>query len=371
MTRATHRAIKLLSRKETFGVRVSEEEKKQIILDYTENGICITKLAKKYHHNSRLITAILNEYNVPHHRGKLRTGKSNTACKRVFTKEEKEIIKEIYSKDGSNIKQCIDVLHCGQDSLREALKELGLYRSKSEAVKQLPQNQVKYPVKEDFFFEQSHDLAYLLGFLASDGYVLKKHNEIGLGLQITDKEILEKFYNALGGKPLKDFVSNKGSHMSKWEFTSQKVKQELANYGIVNNKTFCLVPPYKLERKYWIDYIRGYFDGDGSVNWLSQNALRWQICSATKEILQWVIDFLYEEYKIPKVNILEQKPNSYRRNTLYYFQYSTNATKAIYDILYTKNSWFLSRKKQKFEEILRRHKAPRDYTSSAEDEKIC
>lgn len=55
-----------------FGVNIiTEEEKLNIVKDYTENKICITKLSKKYHHNQRTIVSILDEYNIDHSRGTL------------------------------------------------------------------------------------------------------------------------------------------------------------------------------------------------------------------------------------------------------------------------------------------------------------
>lgn len=327
------------------------EEELKIVEDYTINKMCITKLAKKYHHNSRLITEILDKHNISHKRGELRANQSNEKCKRIFSQEEKDLIYNIYT-NGGTIKDCMAAIHCSQNPLRELLKEMGIYKTQKDTVRALPQNQRKYNVNESFFFIQSSNLAYLLGFLASDGTVSKDRNEIALGLSAVDREILEKFYNTIGGRPIDDYITADGFNISRWVFTSQKVKQELSKYSIVPNKTFVLQPPYKLNKKYWIDFIRGYFDGDGSVNFLVSNkALRWQICSATKEILEWIVNFLYEEYNIPKVSILRQS----RKNApLYYFQYSTNATKQIYKILYTENSWFLQRKKHKFEEILKK-----------------
>ena len=111
-----------------------------------------------------------------------------------------------------------------------------------------------------------------------------------------------------------------------------------------------------LERKYWIDYIRGYFDGDGSVNLISNSNgrgngnLRWQICSATKEILEWIINYFYEDFQIPKVTILVDQKN--RQHPIYYFQYSSQSTRKIYNILYTDSDMFLKRKKEHFEHIL-------------------
>lgn len=341
-------------------MKISEEEKQLIIKDYTKNKICITKLANKYHHNSRLITRILDEAGIDHQRGALRKNVSNRSAMRTFTDFEKEKIKNII-QNGGTIKDCMVAVHCGQDSLRRVLQELGLYITHAEAVKKLAQNQRKYPVKDDYFSSPSSNMAYILGFLAADGTVRKDKNEIKLSLSSIDREVLEKMRMEVGGRPIQEYITQKGFSVCSWTFTSQKIKNDLQNYSVIPNKTFYLKPPLKLPKIYWIDYIRGYFDGDGSVNSLQNGkALRWQICSATKEILKWIIDFFYEEYNIPKVSILLQKRE--QKANLYYFQYSTVATQKIYNILYSSNGLYLKRKKDHFQQIIR-DKTPRDYAS--------
>ena len=83
--------------------------------------------------------------------------------------------------------------------------------------------------------------------------------------------------------------------------------------------------------------------------------MRWQICSATSKLLEWIVNFFYEEYDIPKVNIqVQNRPGS--QHTLYTIQYSSRATRQIYNVLYTPNSLYLRRKKEHFEEILEKVK---------------
>lgn len=203
-------------------------------------------------------------------------------------------------------------------------------------------------------------MAWLLGFLAADGSIRKNSNEIRIGLSSIDKEILEKIRDELKlATEVKEYINSQGYSCAKLQWTCEQHKKDLALYGIVPAKTFCLVPPWQLEQKYWIDYIRGYFDGDGSVN-LIQNSnhrgegnLRWQVCSATKDILEFILDYFEKVYNIPKVQIYESNRS---KNPLYYIQYSSIATRKIYTILYTENSLFLKRKKEHFDEIVQKVK---------------
>lgn len=239
----------------------------------------------------------------------------------------------------------------GERIVRRVLLENKIYiRSRSEAAIVSNIQRRQFNVDDNYFSTENSNMAYLLGFLASDGTVDKKNNRIKIGLSSIDKEFLVKIKEELKYEgDILNYITVNGFSVSELTFTSQQIKKDLARYNIVPNKTFTFKFPKNLNKKYWIDFIRGYFDGDGSVSTAGNNAIRWQICSATKNVLETIVDFFYEEYHIKKVSILEQPR---KNNTLYYFQYSTNATKEIFSILYKKNSLKLPRKYLKFKELI-------------------
>jgi hypothetical protein len=280
-----------------------------------------------------------------------------------ITEEQKQEIIKLYTQEHRGqlyiSKKVLGVNNPGK--IKKVLKESNIpIRNFSEAATLSNKNREKHKNKK--FFSKSNenpDMAWLMGFIAADGTIRKDSNEIKIGLARKDKEILEKIKITLELETtVKDYISTNGYDCSCLQWTCEKHKKDLARYSIVPAKTFILKPPYQLDKKYWIDYIRGYFDGDGSIN-LIQNSngrgngnLRWQVCSATKEIIEWIVDFLYDEYEIPKVKIQIWQ----REHPLYGCQYSSSATRKIYNILYTPNSLFLKRKKDHFEEILRQVK---------------
>lgn len=210
-----------------------------------------------------------------------------------------------------------------------------------------PQNKRKYKVNDFFFDKEGPEMAYILGLLASDGTIRKNSNEVKLTLCAEDYNFLCDLQKLVGGRPIKIYEDNKGYKNATWEFTSQHIKEKLAEYNIIPEKTFKLVFPKKLNKKYWIDFIRGYFDGDGSISTAGPHAIRWQLCSATKSILETIVNFLEEEYNIPKTSILTRQQNK----PLYYCQYSSIPTRKIYHVLYSENCLYLPRKRKKFEEI--------------------
>lgn len=284
--------------------------------------------------------------------------------------EEQEIINKViynYTVLKYGIIKSGKEFNLTSNKVKKILKDNNIYIRNHQEAMALNNKQRGYKKNEDFFSIESHDMAWILGFIASDGTIRKDGNGIKLTLSAKDREILEKIRKKIEiENPIKDYCTNNGFDICEFVWFCEKHKQDLAKYSIIPNKTFKLQPPWLLDRKYWIDYIRGYFDGDGSINLIKDTKrpncynLRWQICGAQKEFLQWIIDFLYEEYDIPKVNIYTQK----RKANLYYFQYSTNATKKIYTILYNESDMYLKRKKDLFDEIMSimapLNKIPRD-----------
>lgn len=199
----------------------------------------------------------------------------------------------------------------------------------------------KYQLNDNYFDSQNHNMAYLLGLIASDGNVSKRDNEINIVASIIDFDFLDSIRKEIQStRPIKKYTDNNGNESCRLTFSSAHIKKVLAEYNIIPAKTKVYSFSYKLNREFWIDFIRGYFDGDGSVSTSGKDSIKWQIGAYNKDILDFVIDFFYEEYSIPKINI-------YKYNDKHFYQltYSTNATKRIWDILYTENSLYLPRKK--------------------------
>lgn len=270
---------------------------------------------------------------------------------KVLTREEELEIIRLYTEENRGQLYCAKkaVGLANVNYTKNVLKKYGIpIRNQSQAAILSNKNREKKKNK-DYFKVQSPNMAWLMGFIAADGTIRKNSNEIKIGLNIKDKEILEKIRQELELETtVKEYTTNQGYECCTLAWTCEQHKIDLAEYNIIPQKTFKLQPPSNLNKEYHIDYVRGYFDGDGSVNLLQGGkALRWQVCSATKEIIQFVIDTL-EDKGVAPINILEQK----KKHILYYCQYSTLATKQIYGILYTPNSLFLKRKKDHFKEIL-------------------
>lgn len=201
----------------------------------------------------------------------------------------------------------------------------------------------KYNANDSFFSTENADMAYILGFIAADGSISKNDNRIKIGLSTRDKNQLELIKSLMNiNYPIKDYINSKNYEVSELIWTCQQHKNDLAKYGIVPNKTYSLIFPKQLNKQYWRDFIRGYFDGDGCI---TGQKPEWKICAYRKEILETINDFFFEN-GIKKVEISKRK-----NENLYDIRYaSLISLHKIYDLLYYSDDIpYLKRKKEKFD----------------------
>lgn len=116
--------------------------------------------------------------------------------------------------------------------------------------------------------------AYWLGFISADGCVYRKYpgsgaarNLLRIRLKSNDKPHLENFRAGLKtNSPVKETVGKDGSPYAQIEVNSEQLINVLAVWGIVQNKSLTLPFP-NMSAKYLPGFIRGYFDGDGTIYW--------------------------------------------------------------------------------------------------------
>ena len=275
-----------------------------------------------------------------------------------LTQEQKDIIHEVYVVQKRGQDYTAKAAGTTPYLLKKYLQKTGIHiRNKHEAI--VSENHRRaYNIDEHYFSSQNSNMAWLLGFLASDGCVSSERNEIIIHLAKADLEILERIKTEIKSeRPITTGISGRGYEFCRLAWTCSEHVKDLAKYNIIPQKTYKLMPPFELDKRYWIDYIRGYFDGDGSINLIKNSnergkgSLRWQVASATECILDFILTFFEKEYSIPKVCIQERETNG---KILYTIQYSSVATRTIYHILYnTDSTLWLKRKKEHFEEIIK------------------
>lgn len=242
------------------------------------------------------------------------------------------------------------------DKVRSLLQENNVHIrtvKESAQVKIMPDLR-KFPVNDNYPLDSSHNGAWLMGFIAADGYLPKTKgakNRIVISLQEKDEEVLQAIAKEIGFEgPIHHYLSVEGFPFVSLAFSSNKLRQTLEKHGIVNAKTYKLNSLPKIEEKYLLDFIRGFFDGDGSV-FGDKTGLRIKsnFTSASKNILEEISQFLHEKYNLTKRNL-----NVYKRdNIIYELSYGTHDTIKLCELFYDNlDNLSLLRKKAKFYELL-------------------
>ncbi len=142
-------------------------------------------------------------------------------------------------------------------------------------------------------YEWSNDLAYLTGLVASDGCL---YND-GRHINITSKdiEIISTFIYILGLNV--KIGTKRGSYNNTWAYSLQfgdvALYDFFLNCGITPAKSLTM-QALSIPRQYHADFLRGYFDGDGSISsfWDTRwkNSLMYYptFTSASHTFLDWL-----------------------------------------------------------------------------------
>jgi len=211
----------------------------------------------------------------------------------------------------------------------------------------------KYNLNENFFDVLNEKSTYWLGFLYADGYVRMKDGKSGqikLKLKDTDISHIEKFLKDLEcEKPIKCGIEGKSKFCQVSVYSNIMVKK-LLELGCVQNKTQKIRLP-NISSDLMNHFIRGYFDGDGSISKVKNrpNSFQISICS--------------------NKNFINDIQNFFSKGLIYnYKNYSIWKTSKIEDIksfkeyIYNNSETFLKRKLDIFNKISYSYK--RDYSQT-------
>lgn len=262
-----------------------------------------------------------------------------------------EDVKEFYLKTNSTVITA-KFFNCSVSSIHFILKKFNIKTpKKGEAFK-------IYSHTENFFETiDCEEKAYWLGFLMADGYVSKNKNDITLALGIKDKSHLLKYKNSINStSPVKDCVISKGpfkgKEFSRINITSNKTKSDLESLGCVNAKSLILQFP-NIDKSLHNHFIRGYFDGDGSVFLSNDKHHRsGKISSIIYVSIVGTLEFLNSMFSIINIGTKECIKRNHKlvlNNTFQYRVKRHERCKQFYEYLYKDATLYLERKKQIFD----------------------
>ena len=201
--------------------------------------------------------------------------------------------------------------------------------------------------------------AYFLGFMFADGCISLKKRKNTLGyisqISLTDEQIIMEFKEHFPFFNLQVF--DYGKYKKTWskQFALRKVNKQLffdlQSHGMLERKSgknsqFLKIP--LLSEELIPHFIRGMFDGDGSINIAAKrpNLRRIEICSSSKDyLLQIKSIFLNHNVDCP---IFRKKNNNI--SPLYVLEWiNSKDIMSLKNFLYKDATIFLKRKKEKFD----------------------
>jgi hypothetical protein len=288
-------------------------------------------------------------------------------CMRGYNIGQKHIGKESHRKihfTKEQVDRMVE-LHNQKVNVLEIAKEFGLTAQpiKNQLIlRGCVVGNRRYEITEGYFKTiDSEEKAYWLGFLAADGCIRRRVNEIGksrgdavtLKLSVLDEKHLERFRdsicpNAIISHHVSRTTTKKGTPSVSYNcflgVYSNELVQDIMKLGVGPKKTFTIPKP-TIDEKYYRDYIRGFFDGDGCCyvkktkgsRGLYTFDIKFSLCCASKELR----DFFAEE--LGKINIQTKSYDNLNLNIVGGFL----GAKKFFDYLYTDATIYLQRKYDK------------------------
>lgn len=193
----------------------------------------------------------------------------------------------------------------------------------------------KYSLDYERFSTKLHteETYYLLGYLYADGYI--NPNKGLINITSKDKEILEKLVFLIGDIPIKE---NNSCYNIQWY--SKKHIQQLIDLGCYNKKSLILEYPNWLHKDLEHHFIRGYFDGDGSIGLYNRTGKDKRPSKVLKVNIAGTKNFL-EGIK----NYINNKGSISKTSSIYLLQYGGNASSSIFcEKIYKNSTLYMERK---------------------------
>ena len=206
--------------------------------------------------------------------------------------------------------------------------------------------------KDKIKIEWSANFAYAIGLIATDGGLSRD----GRHVSFTSKDIEQienmKYclsINPKAGHTVSGYNKNKTSRI---QFSDSFFHSWLCGIGIVPNKSK-IIAEIKVPDDYFFDFLRGCFDGDGSIHsywdkrWKSSFMFYLSFVSASEKHILWLQSEIFKRTK------LAGHITSNKVKTVFQLKYAKkDSIVVIHRMYHSKSVTHLIRKKLKIDGIL-------------------
>lgn len=149
---------------------------------------------------------------------------------------------------------------------------------------------VRYQTLNDTLFSEikTEELSYLLGWIASDGTLAKSGFTIAIHKK--DRGCLERLRDIVCVElPIKE---KKNTDLVYLTVNSSRISRDICRHIGINYDTESFAKsskvqfPHHLDKELWPAFVRGYFDGDGSISMRGAKGVTASIASCSNDMLR-------------------------------------------------------------------------------------
>lgn len=236
-------------------------------------------------------------------------------------------------------KQIGNLIHRSTASIQSKIRSLP-YKKKAK----------KYMANYDFFKTWSGEMAYVLGFIAADGNICHSGRAYVLDISCDDRDIIEKIKKTLDYKgPIHEKIRIYNKISYSLRICDPTIFNDLQRLNVTERKSLTFNPPL-IPKRLIRHFVRGYFDGDGSVSFRNSkypSRLVVDFYTASEKMA----NFLYQTVKSVLKNCYDGKisiRNTNQKTKYYAIRIGHKASVKIFTYMYTNTDLYLERKYKKF-----------------------
>jgi hypothetical protein len=297
-----------------------EIDKKELLTQIKQKGY--VKLAKELHIGKTTLFRKMKEYNL-------------TTKQKPWTTTEKEIIKKYYF-DGTKL-----------FSLLPQRTPCAIYHIAHKMKIHRHVKPRKYTLNTKFFSKFNPTSSYVLGWLYSDGNITKDLRTARLHLQKKDVTILKKIKCVMNSNQPIYYNAN----AVELKLHSTLMVKTLRGLGCVERKSKKITFPKNIPKRYHRAFIRGYFDGDGSIMFNKPNTIKVNF-SGNRKFIEQLNKIINADVCIPIAKLIENRKKEHSSVWMIYF-YGDNARKLCKWMYQDSNRLYLNRKHDRYIRHLR------------------
>ncbi len=207
------------------------------------------------------------------------------------------MLEDLYLEQEKSLEEIAKILGCTRPMVQILMEKHNIPRrnrsnARTLAIKNNKFKQFEYDtINEAFFSVWTPAMAWLLGLLFTDGYIMETGSGLRVILASVDIEMLEKVRALLGSnRAIKKKVQSydKTKHIYTFEFFREKMRTDLIYLGLNQRKSLNMLFP-DVPEPFVRHFIRGCWDGDGSVYIDKKNKLNASFVTGSYEFMKKLV----------------------------------------------------------------------------------